>query len=476
MVTKKYRLRFFSYGLNEFLAESINAKSLGKYFVFLIFLLLCGWVFQIEWMVAGPLFVFGVFILLSVPLLVYLPLRGALLWYKIPKYVRNDLRKYFNEYLDNYTNIHFVNLRDMLHSENWRVLSETQKQQLALSNIDTLREVLAIDPVDLNRLLRTISLEQLTTLNAYAFKALAKMDPLHLNKLLTTISPKQLATLDIDTLGKILAIDPVHLSGLLASISLEQLTALNTTAFEEIVKMDPAHLNKLSTAFKIETINDMWEGGSEKERLQLLDTLDIEEIIRGLTKNNTENTEYMSMIDAVKKGTARILSSRGSGLYIVEMVIELESISVFIPFSTTFIPSSNCQVMTARKTVFVKGSHGSTRHNLEIPVVCTEHGKAVPNSSDSFVSLGTVDPVIKNALAVAEFLNASAFVTQMAVWLITDGIDLNTFHLIRQVQIFPGIPNLSQPPEKIYPTILEKELARRIEIIARELELRERDE
>lgn len=172
-----------------------------------------------------------------------------------------------------------------------------------------------------------------------------------------------------------------------------------------------------------------------QEKLNMIRNLHKEIII----KDNIISQYAINIEFALKQNIVRILSLKGNS--ISEANIELELIdkkipqNVKIPIGTSLVSGGNHQTMAVREDCVVK-LDGSVK--IEIPVTCIEFHKAVPQTSDSFTKISKVSTDIQAVLNVSRMAEVGWFVTQLAIWQVTDNIHPSRINLGNRFDQFAG--------------------------------------
>jgi len=153
------------------------------------------------------------------------------------------------------------------------------------------------------------------------------------------------------------------------------------------------------------------------------------EYIKNLTKEDilkyqgNLSSTTIELEAAIKMGLVKIVSL--TGISIREALIELSLIdkqspeTIVIPLGTTFVSDGSHQTMVIRENHIIELAD---HLKLKVPVTCTEFNKTVPNSSNVFIMIGSTTPKVQAVLNVSKAAQVDWFVTQLAVWQVTDNI------------------------------------------------------
>lgn len=127
---------------------------------------------------------------------------------------------------------------------------------------------------------------------------------------------------------------------------------------------------------------------------------------------------------AVRERRVRVSAVKGDGLEHVTVSVEpakaRSSHRISFPLGLVFVANGGHQNMGVREPR-VETIEKPT--DCSIPVTCINFHKSVPSSRDSFESFDQVSCEVKKVLAVAKAADISPFVTQLATWIVTDGVD-----------------------------------------------------
>lgn len=94
---------------------------------------------------------------------------------------------------------------------------------------------------------------------------------------------------------------------------------------------------------------------------------------------------------------------------------------ICIPLGATLVSSGRHQTMVVRDDTLIELDDDNKL--IDVPVSCINFFKSVPTSRDAFDRIGDADPLLKAVLAIASAAQVDSFVTQLAVWKVTDGVN-----------------------------------------------------
>lgn len=126
---------------------------------------------------------------------------------------------------------------------------------------------------------------------------------------------------------------------------------------------------------------------------------------------------------AVRDHLVKLSSVKGHDLEKVKVSLEpmkpRASHKISFPLGLVFRSDGSHQNMSVRET---RVQTVKEPVECDIPVTCINFHMSVPGSSDSFVSFDKVSAPVQKILAVAGAADVSAFVTQLATWIVTDNV------------------------------------------------------
>lgn len=327
-------------------------------------------------------------------------------WFKwqliIPGKTKKDLITYFPDHLDSWYTI--IEYKQLLNKSEWLTLTNYEKNKLSNIYYSKVKNILELPESERHRLLSRFSHEIIRNINYFSDK------------------------------------DYSYNEGS-KGLHYKELLLINDEQIPNVEK---------------------WASYTKKERDTLSQLLDVEKVKAFVNNLNHYDEDAISITELQNNGVLQIDEIKGGGIYnlfikfSVTGKVNTKYSYIYIPFAISFIPNGIHQTMTSRQSVKLAIKSGST-FEANIPVVCIEHSKKVPDSFCHFNSFKSVNnPEVKKVLAIAQFANVSEFVIQLATWLITDNIDLD------QIKLYQSSTMFDFNPEVIQPSPAEKEIIKNI--------------
>ncbi len=153
--------------------------------------------------------------------------------------------------------------------------------------------------------------------------------------------------------------------------------------------------------------------------------------LKDITNIEAPPGEAVSLREATGE-LVKIRSLVGGGLYSATIDVANttpSTIRIFVPQGLTLESAGRHQTMAVRQNKIVSIRNSGS---FSVPVVCLDFNKRIPQAFDRFSGLGECDELVIIVLQICAMVRCHLvddFVTQLAIWLVTDNVNLDDIQI-----------------------------------------------